>query len=125
MAAQFTKTRTRQAAILIDGIHTEVFCCCYQDRIFVIVSQLEKMGNLISVNKLSSSEDASSTGTQTFHTKTLMGSDEEIWHVYAKQIGALVSSSSSKPLLVGIALKKHSPQTLQQILKLLQSNQVW
>ena len=30
----------------------------------------------ISVNKLSTSEDSSLTGTQTFDTKTLMGSDE-------------------------------------------------
>ncbi|XP_074612418.1 proteasome assembly chaperone 3-like [Acropora palmata] len=117
--------RTRQAAFLMDGIHTEVFCSCYQDRIFVIVSQFEKMGNLISVNKLSTSEDSSLTGTPTLDTKTLMGSDEEIWHVYAKQIGALICENSNKPLLVGIALKKHSPQTLQQILRLLQLNRVW
>lgn len=79
----------------------------------------------ISVNKLSTSEDSSLTGTPTLDTKTLMGSDEEIWHVYAKQIGALICENSNKPLLVGIALKKHSPQTLQQILRLLQLNRVW
>ncbi|XP_015772578.1 PREDICTED: proteasome assembly chaperone 3-like [Acropora digitifera] len=109
--------RTRQAAVLMDGIHTEVFCSCYQDRIFVIVSQFEKMGNLVSFCQLLNFDWSD--------TKTLMGSDEEIWHVYAKQIGALICENSNKPLLVGIALKKHSPQTLQQILKLLQLNRVW
>jgi len=94
---------------------------------FVIVSQFEKIGTLVSVNKMSSSatEDSSSSGEHTFSTRTLMGSDEEIWHVYAKQIGALVNEHCSKPVLLGIALKKHSPQILQQILTLLQSNSVW
>ena len=41
-----------KAAVLMDGIHTEVFCSCYQDRIFVIVSQFEKMGNLVSFRRL-------------------------------------------------------------------------
>jgi len=91
----------------------------------VIVSQFEKIGTLISVNKLSSTEDSSARGTQTFSTRTLMGSDEEIWHVYAKQIGALINETSNKPVLLGIALKKHSPQILQQILRLLHSIKVW
>ncbi|XP_073228160.1 proteasome assembly chaperone 3-like [Porites lutea] len=123
MAAR--SVQTRQAAVILDGIHTEVICCCYQDRIFVIVSQFEKIGTLISVNKLSSTKDASATGMQTFSTKTLIGIDEEIWHVYAKQIAKLISESSNKPVLLGIALKKHSPQILQQILHLLQANRVW
>ena len=50
---------------------------------------------------------------------------QEIWHVYAKQIAKLISESSNKPVLLGIALKKHSPQILQQILHLLQANKVW
>ncbi|KAL9950260.1 hypothetical protein ACROYT_G042735 [Oculina patagonica] len=125
MAAHFVPTR--QTAAIIDGIHTEVLCSAYQDRIFVVVSQFEKIGTLIDVNKMSSSatQDSSSQGSHTFSTRTLMGSDEEIWHVYAKQIGTLVNEHSNKPVLLGIALKKHSPQILQQILKLLQSNRVW
>ena len=50
---------------------------------------------------------------------------QEIWHVYAKQIGALINKNSNKPVLLGIALKKHSPQILQQILELVQSSHVW
>ena len=50
---------------------------------------------------------------------------QEIWHVYAKQIAKLISESSNKPVLLGIALKKHSPQILLQILHLLQANRVW
>lgn len=126
MAAQFY-IQTRQAAAIIDGIHTEVLCSAYHDRIFVIVSQFEKIGTLVSVTKMSSSatEESSSRGAQTFSTRTLMGSDEEIWHVYAKQIGALVNEQCNKPVLLGIALKKHSPQILHQILTLLRSNSVW
>lgn len=125
MAAHFIQTR--QAAAIIDGIHTEVLCSAYHDRIFVIVSQFEKIGTLVSVNKMSSSatEESSSRGAHTFSTRTLMGSDEEIWHVYAKQIGALVNEHCNKPVLLGIALKKHSPQILHQILTLLQSTSVW
>lgn len=94
---------------------------------FVVVSQFEKIGTLVSVTKMSSSatEESSSRGAQTFSTRTLMGSDEEIWHVYAKQIGALVNEQCNKPVLLGIALKKHSPQILHQILTLLRSNSVW
>ena len=57
--------------------------------------------------------------------KVMFFSLQEIWHVYAKQIGALISENCNKPVLLGLALKKHSPQILQQILTLLQSNRVW
>ncbi|RMX41676.1 proteasome assembly chaperone 3-like [Pocillopora verrucosa] len=123
MAAQAVKTR--QTAAIIEGTHTEVFCSAYQDRIFLIVSQFEKIGTLVSVNRMSPTESSSKREAQTFNTRILMGSDEEIWHVYAKQIGALITEHASKPVLLGIALKKHSPQILQQILKLLETNRVW
>ncbi|CAH3116858.1 unnamed protein product [Pocillopora meandrina] len=74
---------------------------------------------------MSPTESSSKREAQTFNTRILMGSDEEIWHVYAKQIGALITEHASKPVLLGISLKKHSPQILQQILKLLETNRVW
>ncbi|XP_020625352.1 proteasome assembly chaperone 3-like [Orbicella faveolata] len=111
MAAHFIQTR--QAAAIIDGIHTEVLCSAYHDRMFVIVSQFEKIGTLVSFKFCQIDSNVNIFILQ------------EIWHVYAKQIGALVNEHCSKPVLLGIALKKHSPQILQQILTLLQSNSVW
>ena len=38
-----------KTAAIVDGIHTEVMCSAYQDRIFVVVSQFEKIGSLVSL----------------------------------------------------------------------------
>ncbi|XP_058951997.2 uncharacterized protein [Pocillopora verrucosa] len=59
MAGQTVKTR--QTAAIIEGTHTEVFCSAYQDRIFLIVSQFENIGTLVSVNRMSPTESSSSS----------------------------------------------------------------
>lgn len=39
---------TRQAARFINGIHTEVFAQAYADRVFILVTQLGRIGSLVS-----------------------------------------------------------------------------
>nr|XP_058951997.1 proteasome assembly chaperone 3-like isoform X2 [Pocillopora verrucosa] len=89
MAGQTVKTR--QTAAIIEGTHTEVFCSAYQDRIFLIVSQFEKIGTLVSVNRMSPTESSSKREAQTFNTRILMGSDK----VCSSSI--LLSSSAETP----------------------------
>lgn len=42
--------KTRQASANIAGIETEVVCTAYADRILVIVTQVGKLGCLVSAN---------------------------------------------------------------------------
>ena len=39
-----------QGAGLIDGLHTNVVCMDYSNKLFIIVTQMEKLGTLVSVN---------------------------------------------------------------------------
>ena len=47
MGAEGAGFATRQTAVEINGIHTDIIVQCFTDRIFVTVTQLQKMGTLV------------------------------------------------------------------------------
>ncbi|XP_064626770.1 proteasome assembly chaperone 3-like [Lineus longissimus] len=122
MAAPMTKfsVPVKQNAALINDIHTEVVCSNYNDVAFIIVTQYQKMGTLMDITKDVVLEDR---GDATYTTKVLLGKDEPILHVIAKQI--VTKINLKKPVLLSLALKDTSRETLRAILGLLEKATVW
>ena len=71
-------------------------------------------------SKDSESSDASYT------IKVLLGKrDSDILEIYARQLVEDVARYSCLPLLLAVALKDESMDTLKQIVALIQQNRIW
>ncbi|CAM9757429.1 unnamed protein product [Chrysoparadoxa australica] len=83
----------------LKGLRTEVIVQHFQDRTFVVVSQLERIGTLLQVTS-----EGGGMGGKSFHVETLIGRrDDPLLVVCARQLAEQLRSD--KPLLLGLALK--------------------
>ncbi|KAK3743502.1 hypothetical protein QZH41_020601 [Actinostola sp. cb2023] len=94
----------------------------------VVVTQFNKFGTMINIKRDKPMSSSLTPNDQpcvqsTYSTKVLLGKDEPIWHVYGRQIAIAVSDEndhSNRPVLLAIALKKHSPEILHCITEQIQ-----
>lgn len=115
--------KSRRAQKEVNGISTEVVCTEFSNYIFVVLTQYGKIGTLISVTPDSRSNDI---GTPTFSTKVLLGKDEPLTHVCAKNLATFISQEAgNRPVLLGLALKDSSIDTIKEIKEIIKSCQVW
>ncbi|XP_077981913.1 proteasome assembly chaperone 3-like [Glandiceps talaboti] len=116
--------QTKQGASSVDGIHTDIVCTAFADRIFVVVTQFQKLGTLVHITKdVAGFVDISSPS---FTTKVLLGKDESVVHIYAKHIASQICTGpTSTPVLLCLALKDFSPKHMQTIGDLVVQHKVW
>ncbi|KAG8006826.1 Proteasome assembly chaperone 3, partial [Nibea albiflora] len=115
--------RSKQTEKEVNGIPTQVVCTEFSNYIFVVLTQYGKIGTLISVTPDSRSNDIS---TPTLSTKVLLGKDEPLTHVCAKNLAMFVSQeASNRPVLLGLALKDSSIDAIKQMKEIIKSCQVW
>ncbi|XP_031717900.1 proteasome assembly chaperone 3 [Anarrhichthys ocellatus] len=115
--------RSRQTEKEVNGISTQVVCTEFSNYIFIVLTQYGKMGTLISVTPDSRSNDIS---TPAFSTKVLLGKDEPLTHVCAKNLATFVSQEAgNKPVLMGLALKDSTMDAIKQMKEIIKSCQVW
>ncbi|XP_041633898.1 proteasome assembly chaperone 3 [Cheilinus undulatus] len=115
--------RSRQAEREVNGVSTQVVCTEFSNYIFIVLTQYGKIGTLVSVTPDSRANDIS---TPTFSTKVLLGKDEPLIHVCAKHLATFVSQEAgNRPVLLGLALKDSSLDTITQMKEVIKSCQVW
>lgn len=115
--------KSKQTQKEVNGISTQVVCTEFSNYIFVVVTQYGKIGSLVSVTPDARCNDIS---TPAFSTKVLLGKDEEMTHVCAKNLTTFVAhEASNRPVLLGLALKDSSRESLQQFKDLIKSCKVW
>ncbi|XP_029364768.1 proteasome assembly chaperone 3 [Echeneis naucrates] len=115
--------RSKQTEKNVNGISTEVVCTAFSNYIFVVLTQYRKIGTLISVTPESRSNDIS---TPSFSTKVLLGKDEPMTHVCAKNLATFVSQEAgNRPVLLGLALKDSSLDSVKQMKDIIRSCKVW
>ncbi|KAL1278472.1 hypothetical protein QQF64_025145 [Cirrhinus molitorella] len=60
-----------------------------------------------------------------FTTRVLLGKDEPLTHVYAKNVAAFVSQESgNRPVLLGLSLKDNSAETMKNVKDMIKACQV-
>mmetsp|Transcript_39902 Transcript_39902/g.47923 ORF Transcript_39902/g.47923 Transcript_39902/m.47923 type:complete len:144 (-) Transcript_39902:41-472(-) len=117
---------TIHRSLLVNQIHSEIMLQRFSDRTFVLITQIGKVGNLLSCSLETSDIDCS----KTYHVSNLLGNREDsLLGVYARAILEKIvdldkeqqrySLTSTVPLLLGIALKKEGRGTeiFQSIIK--------
>ncbi|KAI1884643.1 hypothetical protein AGOR_G00228530 [Albula goreensis] len=122
MAAQ-PLIRTKRTEEVVNGISTQVVCTEFSNYIFVVLTQYGKIGSLITVTPDSKSSDI---GTPMFSTKVLLGKDEALTHVCAKNLVTFVSQEAgNRPVLLGLALKDSNIDSIKAMRDLIKTCQVW
>ncbi|KAM3917865.1 proteasome assembly chaperone 3 [Leptodactylus fuscus] len=114
---------SKQAEEVINGAVTQVVCTAFSDHILVVVTQYGKIGTLVSVTPNLVTGDL---GKPTLTTKVLLGCDEPVVHVCAKNLVSFVSQESkNKPVLLALALKDKSVDCIKTLKEVIKSCQVW
>ncbi|XP_069004594.1 proteasome assembly chaperone 3 [Embiotoca jacksoni] len=115
--------KSKQVRKEVNGISTEVVCTEFSNYIFIVLSQYGKIGTLVSVSPDSRSNDIS---TPAFSTKVLLGKDEPLTHVCAKNLAMFVSQEAgNRPVLLGLALKDSSIDAIKNFKEIIKSCKVW
>nr|XP_020498168.1 proteasome assembly chaperone 3 [Labrus bergylta] len=115
--------RSRRTEKEVNGVSTQVVCTEFSNYIFIVVTQYGKIGTLVSVTPDSRSNDIS---TPSFSTKVLLGKDEPLTHVCAKNLATFVSQAAgNRPVLLGLALKDSSLDAIKQMKEVIKTCQVW
>ncbi|XP_029998188.1 proteasome assembly chaperone 3 [Sphaeramia orbicularis] len=115
--------KSKQTEKDVNGISTQVVCTEFSNYIFIVITQFGKIGTLISVSPDSRANDIT---TPTFATKVLLGKDEPLTHVCAKNLASFVSQEAgNRPVLLGLALKDSSIDAIKSIKEIIRSCQVW
>ncbi|KAI5075353.1 hypothetical protein GOP47_0009429 [Adiantum capillus-veneris] len=113
---------SKEFSTVVQGIKTDFILSSYDDYIFVLVTQLGKMGTLLQARK-----EEGYGAEITFTVSVLLGKhDEPMLRACARQLIERTSDmGSSRPLLLSLGLKDHSRGTLKEIVERVCENKVW
>ncbi|KAI9281744.1 hypothetical protein BC943DRAFT_362850 [Umbelopsis sp. AD052] len=102
----------KQAARIVQGLHTEVLVSGFKDKIFVVVTQYGRIGSLINTTFDIPPNLARSPSTVPTTSKFLMNSAatelSDLYLLYAASVSRAIATSNpreSRPVVLGIALK--------------------
>nr|XP_022317325.1 proteasome assembly chaperone 3-like [Crassostrea virginica] len=104
--------KSKQTAVDVNGEATEVFCCHYEDYDFIIATQLNKMGTMVEVTRDLVLQEMSAA-RPSYTTRVLLGVDEPLTHVIAKNL--LSKLDTTKKILLSFSLKDNSPNVIQKL----------
>ncbi|XP_074454618.1 proteasome assembly chaperone 3 isoform X1 [Larus michahellis] len=114
---------SRQREEVVHGVPTEVVCTAFSNSVLVVVTQYGKMGTIVYVDPNTIGDNV---GRPSLTTKVLLGKDEPLVHVCAKNLVAFVSQEAgNKPVLLAMALKDKTVEGIQALREVIRSCQVW
>ena len=111
-----------QGAAIIGGVHTNVVVSEFENKLFIVVSQLERLGTLVELTRERENFD-DGCAPPTFNTKVLLGKDDPLTHVMARNIVSKIPVS--KPILIAMALKDTKPETIRSLEELVHMHRTW
>lgn len=113
----------KSSIISKDGIRTDIICTTYNDRHFIVISQMKKFGTLINAWAENKGD-----GGKFYDMATLLGRrDDPLLNIYARQLIEKTSAVSDKPLLLAISLLPNGRDTeiFQDILNCVETCNTW
>lgn len=121
--------KSRQIAVLIDEVHTDIVLSELANAIQVVVTQRGKVGHVFECVSDGGVPDGGvpGEGSETFSVDCVLGRRETIEEVFARQIVQTLSATTEKKLLIALGLKEKEPpvSTLRGLLAVLLANAFW
>uniref|UniRef100_H0XID0 Uncharacterized protein n=1 Tax=Otolemur garnettii TaxID=30611 RepID=H0XID0_OTOGA len=114
---------SKQKTEVLCGVLTQVVCIAFSSHILVVVTQFGKLGTLVC---LQPSNVASDFRKPVLTTKVLLGQDEPLIHVFAKNLAAFVSQEAgNRTVLLAMAMKDKSMEGVKALKEMIRVRQVW
>ncbi|XP_020036948.1 proteasome assembly chaperone 3 [Castor canadensis] len=114
---------SKQKAEVVRGVPTQVVCTAFSSHILVVVTQFGKMGTVVSLEPGRGGGDLSQP---LLTTRVLLGPDEPLIHVFAKNLVAFVSQEAgNRAVLLALAVKDKSMEELKALKDVIRVCQVW
>ncbi|XP_016044558.1 proteasome assembly chaperone 3 [Erinaceus europaeus] len=114
---------SKQRCEVVCGVPTQVVCTAFSSHILVVVTQFGKMGTLVA---LEPSRVAADINRPLITTKVLLGPDEPLIHVFAKNLVSFVSQEAgNRAVLLAMAVKDKSMEGMKALRGVIQTCQVW
>ncbi|CAG0886264.1 unnamed protein product [Darwinula stevensoni] len=111
--------KSATACEIVEGKATDVLVSDFGDRLFVVVTQFQKIGTLIEVRKDVARREHPA---DVYSTRVLLGKDCSETHLVARFIAEKVNID--KPILVGVSLVDYSPGIVRKVTDLVVKNLV-
>ena len=121
---------THQVAVTIDGVHTDIVYQMFSDKLFIIATQLGKMGTLISCESDGLGGGGRGVGggeaAMDINAKVLLGNpDEPLLLVFASNLfKKLTNFVNRKTILISVGLKEKNVRLLQTLEKVIVENRI-
>ena len=114
---------SKQKTAVVCGVPTQVVCTAFSSHILVVVTQLGKVGTLVSLEPSSVTSDI---GKPVLTTKVLLGKGEPLIYVFAKNLVAFVSQEAgNRAILLALAMKDKNMKVVKALKEVIQACQVW
>lgn len=99
----------------INGIHTDIFINNYSNQYFIVLTQLQKLGTLVSVEKDTAHSEGETKAV--YSTKVLLGREDDQVHAAGRFL--VEQLGLSKPVIFSFGLQDLSVPVLRAICQLL------
>eukprot|EP00164_Ancoracysta_twista_P006385 GFYU01008879.1.p1 GENE.GFYU01008879.1~~GFYU01008879.1.p1 ORF type:complete len:121 (-),score=6.03 GFYU01008879.1:30-392(-) len=111
----------KQLGADIEGVPTKFVLQSYSDRLFLIVTQFDKIGSMLEGSKAQSAQ-----GNDTYIVNTLLGdrAGDEFYSVLARRLTEAFTQTVELPILFGLALKTQTPQAFKEIVAFVKDQQL-
>ncbi|KAB0349860.1 hypothetical protein FD754_014717 [Muntiacus muntjak] len=102
---------SKQKTAVVCGVPTQVVCTAFSSHILVVVTQLGKMGTLVSLEPSSVTSDIGKP---------------PLVHVFAKNLVAFVSQEAgNRAILLALAMKDKNMEVVKALKEVIETCQVW
>ncbi|XP_058148446.1 proteasome assembly chaperone 3 [Dasypus novemcinctus] len=114
---------SKQRREVVCGVPTQVVCTAFSSHILVLVTQFGKMGTLVSLEPSSVAGDISKP---LLTSRVLLGQDEPLIHVFAKNLVTFVSQEAgNRAVLLAVAVRDRSLDGVRALKEVIQACRVW
>merc|ERR1712142_286165 len=128
-SASTSPINTHQLAVTIDGVHTDIVYQMFSDKLFIIATQLGKMGTMICCEADGIGGGAAGGGggkqdSMEVNTRVILGDpDQPLLVVFASNLFKKLSPYiDRRTLLITVALKDKTMRILQALEKVIMEN---
>ncbi|KAG9454141.1 hypothetical protein H6P81_007045 [Aristolochia fimbriata] len=112
---------TKMVSADIKGIKTNVIVSSYDDHFLIIATQIGSMGTILYARK-----EETVSADPVCDVSIIFGKrDEPMLISCARELIELISRTSSKPLVISLGIKDHSPETLKAIVARVRDIRLW
>ena len=116
---------SRNISTIINNCSTDIVVKKFANRIAIFITQCQSFGTIMNIVKDDNNDFRPDNSEIPFTVELLLGVEETIYKVMARNIASIVFKETNLPILLTIALKDKSQKTFRELNDALVKVNVW